>query len=149
MKKLAWLVLIGVMVVAACAPAAAPGPKVTVEAVWGRSSPKVADAGAFYMNLKNTGGAADKLIGVKSDACGMAEMHETVDKGGMMQMQPIAGQTIEVAAGATVELKPGGMHIMCMMKKADFKTGDKYAITLTFEKSGEIKVDAEIKDAAM
>ncbi|MFN8597095.1 MAG: copper chaperone PCu(A)C [Anaerolineae bacterium] len=150
MRKLAWLVLIGVMVVTACAPAAAPGPKITVEAVWGRSSPKVAGAGAFYLNIKNTGSEADKLVGAKSDACGTVELHETVDKGGgMMEMQPIAGQTIEIKAGTTVELKPGGMHVMCMMKKADFKAGDKYSITLVFEKSGEIKVDADIKDTAM
>jgi periplasmic copper chaperone A len=146
MKRVWWLLMLaGVLVLAACAPAAA-GPKVAVESVWGRSSPKVATAGAFYMNLKNTGSAADKLIGATSDACGTVELHETVDKGGVMEMQPIAGQMIEVAAGATVELKPGGMHVMCMMKKADFKAGDKYVVTLKFEKSGEIKVDAEIRN---
>ena len=149
MRKLAWWVLIGVVVMAACAPAAS-GPKISVESVWGRSSPAVADAGAFYLNIKNTGSAADKLIGVKAEVCGKAELHETVDKGGgMMEMQPIAGQAIDVPAGATVELKPGGMHVMCMMKKAEFKVGDKYSITLVFEKAGEMKLDAEIKDKAM
>ncbi len=139
------LILIAVMILAACAPAAS-GPKVSVESVWGRSSPKVADAGAFYLNIKNTGTAADALIGVKSTACGMAELHETVDKGGMMEMQPIAGQRIEVAAGGTVELKPGGMHVMCMMKKVDFTAGAKLPLILTFEKSGEMKFDADIRD---
>ena len=118
MKKLVWLMLVGVLVLAACAPAVS-GPKISAEMLWGRSSPMVVDAGAFYVVLKNTGTAADKLIGVKSDACGMIELHETVDKGGgMMEMQPIAGQMIEIPAGGSVELKPGGMHVMCMMKKA-------------------------------
>lgn len=149
MKKAWWLILIGVLVLAACAPAAA-GPKIAAEALWGRSSPKVAGAGAFYVVIKNTGTAADKLIAVKSDACGMVELHETIDKGGgMMEMQPIAGQFIEIPAGGTVELKPGGLHVMCMMKKADFKAGDKYPVTLVFEKSGEMKLEAEIKDTAM
>lgn len=145
MKRVWWLILIGVVVLAACAPAAS-GPKISVEALWGRSSPKVADAGAFYLNIKNTGTAADSLIGAKSTACGMVELHETIDKGGMMEMQPIAGQRIEIPAGGTVELKPGGMHVMCMMKKADFAAGAKLPLTLTFEKSGEMKFDAEIRD---
>lgn len=149
MKRMWWLMLVGVIVLAACAPAAS-GPKISVEALWGRTSPKVADAGAFYLVIKNTGTAADKLIGVKADACGMAELHETVDKGGgMMEMQPIAGQAIEIPAGGTVELKPGGMHVMCMMKKVDFTAGTKLPVTLVFEKSGEMKLEAEIKDSAM
>ncbi len=149
MKKMVWLMLVGVLVLAACAPAAS-GPKISAEMLWGRSSPMVVDAGAFYVVIKNTGTAPDKLIGAKSDACGMIELHETVDKGGgMMEMQPIAGQVIEIPAGGTVELKPGGMHVMCMMKKAEFKAGDKYPVTLVFEKSGEMKLEAVIKDSAM
>jgi copper(I)-binding protein len=149
MKKVWWLMLMGVLMLAACAPAAS-GPTISVEALWGRSSPMVADAGAFYVNIKNTGTAADKLIGAKSDACGILELHETVDKGGgMMEMQPIAGQAIEIPAGGAVELKPGGMHVMCMMKKADFAAGTKLPLTLVFEKSGELKFEAEIKDKAM
>jgi hypothetical protein len=154
MKKLWWLTLVGVLMLAACAPTAsapaAAGPKISVESVWGRSSPKVVDAGAFYVTIKNAGTVADKLIGAKSEACGKLEFHETVDKGGgMMEMQPIAGQMIEIPAGGTVDLKPGGMHMMCMMKKADFATGTKLPLTLVFEKSGEMKLEAEIKDAAM
>ena len=72
MQRRGWLVLIGVVALAACAPAAS-GPKVAVEALWGRSSPKVATAGAFYLNIKNTGTVADALIGAKSTACGSVE----------------------------------------------------------------------------
>jgi len=132
-------------VMTACQPAAS-GPQITVEGVWGRTSPMVADAGAFYLIIKNTGSAPDKLIGAKSDACGMTELHETVaGSGGVMEMRPVAGQSIEIPAGGSVELKPGGLHVMCMMKKADFNAGDKIRVTLTFEKSGEKVVDAEIR----
>ncbi len=147
MKKWWWVSLLALVLgLAACQPAAS-GPQISVEGVWGRPSPAVADAGAFYLVIKNTGSAADQLIGAKSSACGMAELHETVaGDGGMMKMQPIAGQRIEIPAGGSVELKPGGMHVMCMMKKADFKAGDKYSITLTFAQSGEKTVEAEIRD---
>ncbi len=125
MKKMVWLMLVGVLVLAACAPAAS-GPKISAEMLWGRSSPMVVDAGAFYVVLKNTGTAPDKLIGAKSDACGMIELHETVDKGGgMMEMQPIAGQVSEIPAGSTVGVKRGGMDVLCMMKNAGRRAGDK------------------------
>jgi copper(I)-binding protein len=133
------------MVLAACAPAVA-GPKVAVEGVWGRPSPKIATAGAFYMIFKNAGNAADTLVKASSTACGTVEMHETVDKNGMMEMVPIPGQKIEVPAGGEVVLKPGGTHIMCIDKKADFAAGAKIPLTLTFEKSGEMKFDVEIRD---
>jgi copper(I)-binding protein len=149
MKKLWWLLVVGVLLLAACAPAVS-GPKIAAESVWGLTSPKIADAGAFYVIIKNSGTAADKLIGAKSTACGTLELHEVVDKGGgMMEMQPIAGQAIEVPAGGTVELKPGGLHMMCMMKKADFAQGVKLPLTLVFEKSGEMQLEAEIKDSDM
>ncbi len=145
MQRRWWLVVIGVVALAACAPAAS-GPEVSVEALWGRSSPKVATAGAFYLNIKNTGTVADALIGAKSTACGSIELHETVDKNGVMEMQPIAGQRIEIPVGGTVELKPGGMHVMCMMKQVDFTAGIKLPLTLVFEKSGEMNFDADIRD---
>lgn len=146
MKKALLFSVVAVLLLAACQPAAS-GPQLTVEGVWGRQSPKMADAGAFYLVVKNTGTVADKLIGAKSEACGMLELHETVMQAdGVMAMQPVAGQAIEVPAGGAVELKPGGLHVMCMMKKADFKTGDKYKLTLVFEKSGEKQYDVEIRE---
>jgi len=149
MKKMGWMLVVGALVLAACAPAAS-GPKIAAESVWGRTSPSTANAGAFYVTIKNTGNAADKLIGAKSTACGTLELHEVVDKGGgKMEMQPIAGQMVEIPAGGTVELKPGGMHMMCMMKKADFALGAKLPLTLVFEKSGEMQLEAEIKDTEM
>lgn len=145
MKNLIALLLV-VLMIAACSPASTAS-KIAVENVWGRSSPKVAEAGAFYLSIKNTGAASDKLIGVKSSVCGTAELHETVaGSGGVMEMRPIAGQVIEIPANGTVDLKPGGMHVMCMMKKADFATGTKLPLTLVFEKSGEMNFDADIRE---
>ena len=53
---LAILALFGLALVAC---QAGGGPEITIENAWGRPSPKVATAGAFYMTLKNNGGEAD------------------------------------------------------------------------------------------
>jgi copper(I)-binding protein len=65
---------------------------------------------------------------------------------GSMGMRAVEGGTIEIPAGGSVELKVGGLHLMCMQKQAGFVPGDKYPLTLAFKKSGDITVNVEIKD---
>jgi hypothetical protein len=114
----------------------------------------MASAGVAYMTIENTGSAADALIGASSPAATTAEVHETVvmgspapgasADGGMMGMQPV--KRLEIPAGGTVELKPGSYHIMLIGLKQDLKVGDSVEITLTFEKVGEIKVTATVRE---
>ena len=60
-------------------------------------------------------------------------------------MQPVA--RLEIPAGGSVELKPGSYHIMLIGLKQDLKAGDTIEITLTFEKAGEVKVTAEVRES--
>lgn len=139
------LLLILTTVLTACSAAPA-GPQIKIEDAWGRPSTQMMMNGAFYMNLKNSGGAADKLTGATSSACGVVELHETYKTPeGAMGMRPVPGGFIEVPAGGAVELKPGGMHVMCIDKKEAFAPGSKVPLTLKFETSGEIKLDVDIR----
>ena len=65
--------------------------------------------------------------------------------GGMVGMQPI--ERLEIPAGATVELKPGSYHIMLIGLKQELKAGETIEITLTFEKAGDVKVTAEVRES--
>ena len=59
---------------------------------------------------------------------------------------------IEIPAGATVELKPGGLHVMFMKIKHPLAEGDTFKATLNFEKAGKVDVDFTVgaaKPAAM
>ena len=137
------LAVLALMVLAACQSAA--DEKLHIEDAWGRPSPMMAKAGAFYMHVHNPTDVADKLTGARSEACGIMEVHETKDDGtGMLVMSPVS--SIDVPAQGDVELKPGGYHIMCIDKKDSFVVGAKLSVTVTFEKAGEITVEAEIKD---
>jgi len=152
-KTLLYIVFIIALALTACAtptpaptPTSAPKP-IVVENAWGRPSPAVAEAGAIYMTIRNTTAKADKLTQASSEACGMVELHETVmQAGGVMGMQPVKGGVIEVPANGSVELKPGGFHIMCMMKSVEFKAGNDVHFVLTFANAGEITIHADIKD---
>lgn len=64
--------------------------------------------------------------------------------GGMaMQMVPV--EKVAVPAGGTVELKPGGLHIMLMDLKRPLAAGDRFTVTLRFERSGEQQVEVEVR----
>ncbi len=146
MKRILFVIFAIALIASACQPQAT-GPQISVEGAWGRSSPMVATAGAFYMTIKNSGNEADKLVSAMSPACGMVELHESyMMDDGTMGMRPVEGGAIEIPAGGSAELKVGGLHVMCMEKAADFKVGDKYTLTLTFEKSGNMDVEVEIKE---
>lgn len=142
------------------AASAASSSAITVTSAWARPSIGMADAMAAYMVIANGGSAPDALIGAASDVAATVQMHETVAvgaspgdsaamaggspaAGGMMAMQPVS--RIELPAGATVELKSGGYHIMLTGLKEQLKAGDSFTLTLTFEKAGPLPVTVTLR----
>ena len=52
--------------------------------------------------------------------------------------------SIPVPAGETVALSPGGYHGMLMGLTTALKEGDRFPVTLTFEKAGDVTVDVDV-----
>jgi hypothetical protein len=164
---------LALVIVAACGGSSSAG--VTVTDPWARNSPMVASAGAAYMVIKNTGSAADALIGASSTVAKSTEVHETVEMpaesaapmaspaasggmgGGMASPAASGGMStggmlgmrpvdrVEIPAGGTLELKPGSYHIMLIGLNQELKAGDTIEITLKLEKAGDVKVTAEVR----
>jgi copper(I)-binding protein len=111
---------------------------------WTRATPPTAESGGGYLVLKNTGTTPDRLIAVKSPAADKAEIHEMKMDGNIMRMRAVE-RGIEIPPGATVELKPGGFHVMFMGLKAPFAKEAKVPLTLVFEKAGSIDVDLMVQ----
>jgi copper(I)-binding protein len=99
--------------------------------------------GAVYVTISNHGAAPDALVSAVSEAANTVELHETVEQGGKMVMRPLA--KFDVAAGGKLEMKPGGYHIMLLGLKQDLKPGDMVHVMLTFEKAGQLPVEAPVK----
>lgn len=95
--------------------------------------------GGGFVTIKNNGAADDVLVSVESAVAGRVELHEMAMQGDVMKMRKLEGG-IPVPAGQTVELKPGGLHLMFMDVKEPFVEGGKVAVTLTFEKAGKVDV---------
>ncbi|MFN3076562.1 MAG: copper chaperone PCu(A)C [Alphaproteobacteria bacterium] len=110
---------------------------------WARATPGAAANGAAFLTIADKGKTADKLIRAASPVAGTVELHTHVHEGGVMKMRPVPG--IDIAPGATVEMKPGGLHVMLIGLKAPLKEGETFPLALTFEKAGEVRVEVMVK----
>lgn len=127
------------------APAAEKSPpKVVVMNSWSRPSPMQAGNGAVYMTLMNEGGQPDVLLSVETDVAEVVELHETKMEGDVMKMGPIS--SIEIPAGGSINLEPGGRHIMLINLKQQLTPGEKIKLILNFEKSGQKTIEVEIRE---
>lgn len=98
---------------------------------------------AIYMTIHNDGTAADRLIGAAADVARTVEIHETRIEAGMAQMGRIEG--ILVPAKGKAVLKPRGLHVMLIGLRHDLKPGDRFPVTLRFEKFGEVRLTVEVR----
>ncbi len=121
------------------------GDALRVENAWARPSPMAAGNGAVYLVIVNPTDQADRLVAADSSAAENVELHETVNDGGVMRMEP-RPEGFPVDPKSIVELKPGGKHIMLLGLKAPLEVGQEIQVTLTFEKAGEISVTAPVKE---
>lgn len=116
-----------------------------IEHPWARATIGKGRVGVAYMQLKNTGGQGDRLIGAKTPVAEHASLHTHRMTGDIMRMRPV--DAIPIPAGGTAMLKPGGLHIMLMRMTRTLKQGEKFPLTLTFERAGTITVEVTVKSA--
>jgi len=98
---------------------------------------------AAYLTLRNNGKEADWLINVHSDIAEFAELHASQTTEGVTSMEKV--DRVEIPAQGTAALEPGGMHIMLIGLKQDLNPGATIRLTLEFEQSSPIEVEAEVR----
>ena len=126
------------LTVAACASPAG----VTAEDAWSRPAPPVAPARAVYLELANGTQDSITVTGAESDACDSVEIHETsMDDAGVMRMRPLFGG-LSLAAGESVVLAPGGIHLMCMEPITDIAS---FGVTLRIRGAEDIVTTVAIE----
>ncbi len=111
----------------------------TIHHPWARAVPSAAvrNSAAFF-TIENKG-APDRLLAVSGTVADKIEIHTMVREAGVMRMREV--KALDVPTNGKVELKPGGLHIMLIGLKAPLKEGDRFPLTLRFEKAGEVKLD--------
>ena len=110
---------------------------------WSRATPKGTTALAQYFTITNSGKAIDRLIGCTGNFGVRCELQDTVTIGENVTMR-FLDSGIELKPGKSVELKPGGYHVMMVGLKAPVKEGDKVRGSLEFEIAGSIDIEYSV-----
>ncbi len=141
MRMLRISLLFAVCLALTAAVASAQTGQIAVDHAWARATPGKSDIGAAYVTIHSP--TADRLVAASTPVAKKAELHTMEMSGMVMKMRPIAG--IDIPAGQSVSLAPGGMHIMLMGLKQPLKAGQSFPLTLTFEKAGARTVNVAVE----
>jgi len=120
---------IGIILTLAMSPVFAEA--LNISDAWIKNLPPVVPMRAGYMTIENSTDQRIQIIGAESEVFTAVEIHETVEKDGMMSMQPVSVLTIP--PGTTTQLAPGGIHLMMMQPEETLKPGDLVSVTLKFD----------------
>lgn len=118
---------------------------ISVDDPFARASAGMAKVGAAFMTLQNAG-SDDKLVSATSPVAEHVELHGHLKDGDVMRMRPV--ESIDVPAGGSVQLAPGGLHLMLIDLKEPLKQGQLFPLTLTFAKAGAMTIDVPVRSPA-
>lgn len=122
--------------------------QVTVKDPWVRATVSQQKATGAFMQITSAQDA--RLVEARSPVAGVVEVHEMTMEKDVMKMRAVKG--LDLPAGKSVELKPGGFHVMLMDLKQQMKEGDTVVLTLVVEgkdkKRSTIEVKAPVKPLA-
>ena len=141
MKRL----ILAALLLASCGQSGSPN--VQIDEAWARETVAGQTSTAAYLTMTNTGTADDRLLSVSVAEPVKASVHATENSGGISQMREMSSG-VAVPAGSTIELKPGGTHVMITGLQAPVRRGETLKLSLRFEKSGEKPIDVRVAPAS-
>lgn len=121
--------------------------KISIEDAWVRASKPGQKVAAAYMSIKSNENI--EMVYAETARAGSVEMHSMTMNNGVMKMRML--ESLEIQANQTVNLAPGGLHLMLFDLNAPFKTGEKVSFRLCFKNSAgkilEQTITAPVKEA--
>ena len=130
---------IALCLLAAAAQGAAA--QTTVKDAWVRGTVEPQRATGAFMKITSAQGG--KLVAVESPVAGVVEVHAMSMQGDVMSMHAVPD--LALPPGRTVDLKPGGYHVMMMGLKQALKAGDVVPLTLVIEGKDGKRETIEVK----
>jgi len=100
----------------------------TITDAWIPAAPPGAGVMAGYFDLYNGSSHALRCDGASGADFGAAEIHRSVVEDGQSRM--LRDQVLELAAGESAKLAPGGLHLMLFRPARAFKIGDQTLLNL-------------------
>lgn len=126
--------------------AASAHAQTTVTDAWVRSTVAQQKATGLFAHISSAQGG--KLVAVSSPVAGIAEIHEMKMEGNVMKMRALPNG-LDLPAGQTVKLEPGGYHVMLMELRQQVTEGQSVPVTLVIEgkdgKSQTLQIKAAVR----
>lgn len=122
-------IILSCLLLTAALPAVAEtdGP-LQVENAWIREAPPGSATLAGYLTLVNRGATPVTISEISSPEFGAAEIHLSRVENGVAKM--IAVGNLEIPAGSSVMLQPGGYHLMLFRPVRELHAGDTVTLHL-------------------
>ena len=142
-----WVLAVGAAIVIVTGPVLAGEYRLgslTIKEPYARATPPGAAVAGGYMMITNSGSEPDRLVGGSVAFAKKVEIHEMKMEGEVMKMRPLA-DGLEIPAGGSVALKPGGYHLMFMGLGEPLKAGERHKATLIFEKAGAVELELAVE----
>lgn len=118
--------------------------KLSIQHPWSRETASGQAVGGGFMTITNQGAADDRLVSGTSPVAAEVQLHTMTMDGGVMRMRQVEGG-IAVPARRTLELKPGSYHIMFMGLKRQLRQGERFPVTLRFQRAGKVTVQFAVQ----
>lgn len=122
------------------------GGDLVLEEAWVRALPPTQPTTAAYVLLRNTGARPVSVTGATVDGAGRVEIHRSREVDGLLRMEPLS--TLEVAAGESVALTPGGTHLMLFDLESMPRDGETLELCMELEGAVPVCTDAQVRKSA-
>lgn len=142
-KTLALGAAIGLMATAAVAHSYRAGP-LSIQHPWSRETAVGQAVGGGFLTIANSGSREDRLLAGTAAVAAEVQLHTMTMDGGVMRMRQVT-DGIAIPAKGSVELKPGGYHIMFMGLKRQLRQGERVPVTLRFQRAGSVTVQFAVQ----
>ena len=109
-----------------------------------RATPPGAKSGAVFLTVLNGGSETDRLLRASTPIAGGVILHQMAVEDGVMKMRAVPSLTVN--PGGRLELKPNGYHLMLIDLKQPLKLGERFPLTLSFERAGSVLISVPVED---
>ncbi len=110
---------------------------------WARFTPPGSPNGAAYLVIENKGATPDRLIGAVTPRAAKVEIHGHEMTDDVMSMRQ--REAVDLPPNESVTFETGGLHLMLIKLTAPLKEGERFPLTLKFEKGDDITVDIAVE----
>jgi len=110
---------------------------------WIKNLPPSIPVREGYMTIHNPQPQAVSIVSLRSDAFASVEIHQSIEQDGMMRMEQLPSLKIE--SNSSVQLAPGGLHLMMMNPSEPTRPGDQLEIVIVLDDGSEQRVVMQVK----